>query len=87
MLAGPEVKRPIVFQLSAGFALGDAISELGRRLCPDLLHPIVTESGEIFSMCRVFADRILARDLVTPIPGGRSPATVQIILLREIEGG
>ncbi len=38
-------------------------------------------------MCRVFVDGILAGDVVTPIPGGRSPATVEIILLREIEGG
>ena len=38
-------------------------------------------------MCRVFVDANLAGDVVTPIPGGKSPATVESTLLREIEGG
>lgn len=79
MLAGPEVKLSIVVQLRAGFCFG-------RRLCSDLLRRIVAESGEIFSMRRVFVGGILAGDVVTPIPGSRSPATVEMTLLREIEG-
>ncbi len=87
MLAGPEVKSPLVLQLGGGFTLGDAISELGRRLGPVLLRSIVRENGEIISTCHVFVDGIPATDMMTPISGGKSPATVEIILLREIESG
>ena len=87
MLAGPEVKRPLVIQIGGGSTLGDAISELGRRLGPDVMRFIVSENGKIFSTCHVFVDGIPIKDMMTPIPGGGSPATVEIILLREIESG
>jgi len=58
-----------------------------HRLRQDLVHAIVAESASILSACRVIVNGNLARDVVTPIPGGRSPATMKIILPREIEAG
>ena len=87
MLAGPDVKNPLVLQLGAGVTLRGVIGELGRRLGPDLLRNMISDSGEIFNTCRVFVDGIVAKDMAAPISGGGSPATVEIILLQDIEGG
>lgn len=86
MLAGSKATNPLVLQFAGGCALRDVIDELGRRLGPDFLRTVVSESGETFNTCRVFLDGELAKDLATPVAGGAA-ATVEIILLSEIEGG
>jgi len=76
---------PLVLQFAGNCVLRDVIDELGRRLGPDLLRNLVSESGESFNTCRVFLDGEAARDMATPISGGPAAATVEIILFREIE--
>jgi len=86
-LASPEVANPLMLQFAGGCAVRDVIDELGRRLGPDFLRTLVSESGESFNTCRVFVDGEPAKDMATPISGGPAAATVEIILFREIEGG
>lgn len=86
-LAGPEATNPLTLQFAGSCALRDVIDELGRRLGPDFLRTLVSESGESLNTCRVFLDGEHAKDMATPISGGPAAATVEIILFREIEGG
>lgn len=86
-LAGPEVKNPLILQFGAGCALREVMYELGRQIGPDFLRKVVSESGELFNICRVFLCGTLVKDMATPICGGGAPATVEIIVLQEIEGG
>ena len=83
-LAGPELANPMRLQFTGDCALRDVIDELGRRLGPEFMRALVSESREVLNTCRVFLGGELARDMATPISGA---ATVEIILLREIEGG
>ncbi len=86
-LAGPEARNPMILQFGSGCALREVIGELGRRIGPDFLRKIVSDSGELFNVCRVFLDGDLVKDVATPICSGGAPASVEIILLQEIEGG
>jgi hypothetical protein len=86
-LASPDVANPLKLQFEGGCTVRDVIDELGRRLGPDFLRTLVSESGESFNTCRVFVDGEPARDMATPISGGPAAASVEIILFREIEGG
>jgi hypothetical protein len=86
-LAGPELRNPLILQFSAGCALREVVGELGHRIGPDFLRKVVSESGELFNICRVFLDGTLIKDMATPICSGGAPATVEIIVLQEIEGG
>ena len=86
-LAGPGVRNPLTLQFAEGCALRGVIDELGRRLGPEFLRTLVSESGESFNTCRMFLDGEPAKDMATPIYGGPAAATVEIILFREIEGG
>lgn len=86
-LASPEVANPLVLRLAAGCTVRDVFDELGRRLGPDFLRILVSESGESFNTCRVFLDGEPAEDMATRISGGPAAASVEIILFREIEGG
>jgi len=87
MLAGPRVTNPLTLHFAEGCSLRGVIDELGRRLGPEFLRTVVSESGEPFNTCRMFLDGEPAKDLATPI-GVRTPtASVEMILCREIEGG
>jgi hypothetical protein len=86
-LASPEIANPLTLRFAGGCTVRDVIDELGRRLGPDFLRTLVSESGESFNTCRVFVDGEHAKDMATPISGGAAAATVEIILFREIEGG
>ena len=86
-LAGPEMTNPLTLRFAGRCVLRDVIDELGRRLGPDFLRTLVSESGESFNTCRVFLDGEPAKDMATPISGGPAAASVEIILFREIEGG
>ena len=86
-LAGPEMTNPLTLRFAGRCVLRDVIDELGRRLGPDFLRTLVSESGESFNTCRVFLDGEPAKDMATPISGGTAAASVEIILFREIEGG
>lgn len=87
MLAGSKVTNPLVLQFAGACALRDVFDELGRRLGPDFLRTLVSESGELFNTCRVFLDGEFVKNMATPISGGAAAATVEVILFREIEGG
>lgn len=86
MLAGSKVTNPLVLQFAGGRLLRDVFDELGRRLGPEFLRTVISESGETLNTCRVFLGGELAKSMATPISGGVA-ATVEIILLREVEGG
>jgi hypothetical protein len=86
-MANPEVGNPLPLRLAAGCAVRDVISELGRRLGPDFLRSVLSESGESFNTCRVFLEGEPAGDMDAPIPRVSAATTVEIILFREIEGG
>lgn len=86
MLAGSRVANPLVLRFAGACALRDVFIELGRRLGPEVLRALVSESGEPLNTCRVFLNGELAKDMAPPIGGGGA-ATVEIILLREVEGG
>ena len=86
MLAGPEVTNPLKIQFARGCSLRDVLDELGRRLGPEFLRTVVSDSGEPFNTCRMFLDGEPAKDMVTPISAGTA-ANVEMILFREIEGG
>ena len=86
ILAGAKVTNPLVLQFAADCSLRDVFDELGRRLGPEFLRTLVSESGEALNTCRVFVGGELAKNMATPISGGVA-ATVEIILFREIEGG
>lgn len=87
MLAGSKATNPMVLQFAGACTLRDVIDELGRRLGPDFLRTVVSESGETLNTCRVFLNGEFAKNIATPISAGAAPATVEIILFREIEGG
>ena len=88
MLVGPEVTNPDAPSIREGLHLGDVISELGRRLGPEFLRSVVSETGKSFNTCRLFLDGEPVEDMATPISrGGPATPTVEIILFREIEGG
>ena len=86
-LASPEVVNPLLLKFVDGCAVRDVIDELGRRLGPEFLRTLVSESGESFNTCRVFVNGEHAKDMATRITTGAAAATVEIILFREIEGG
>lgn len=88
MLVGPEVTNPVVLQFPAGCALRDVLEELGRRLGPGFMRTLVSGDGEWFNTCRLFIDGESVNDMATLIsPRAAAAATIEIILLREIEGG
>jgi hypothetical protein len=86
-LAGPGVKNPLTLRLATDSALRSVFDELGCRLGTEFLRTVFAESGESRSTCRVFLDGEPTKDMATPISAGAAPATVEIILFREIEGG
>ena len=86
-LAGPGVRNPVTLQFAKGCALREVIGDLGREIGPNFLRKVVSESGELFNICRVFLDGTLVKDMATPICSGGAPATVEIIVLQDIEGG
>ena len=87
MLAGPRVTNPLTLHFAEGCSLRGVIDELGRRLGPEFLRSVVSESGDPRNTCRMFLDGEPARDLATPIGVGTPTACVEMILCREIEGG
>lgn len=87
MMAGSKMKNPLMLQFARGCLLRDVFDELGRRLGPDFLRSLVSESGESFNTCRIFLDGEFVKNMATPISGGAAAATVEVILFREIEGG
>ncbi len=87
MLAGSKATNPLVLQFAGTCTLGDVFDQLGRRLGPDFLRAVVSESGEALNTCRVSLGGELVKDMAAPIFGGVAAATVEIILFREIEGG
>jgi len=86
-MANPDVANPVPLRLAAGCTVRDVIDELGRRLGPDFLRSVLSESGETFNTCRVFLEGEAARDAAVPIPKASAATSVEIILFREIEGG
>jgi hypothetical protein len=86
MLAGSKVRNPLVLQFAGACSLCDVFNELRRRLGPEVLRTLISEGGETLNTCRVFLNGELAKDMATPI-AGCGAATVEIILLREVEGG
>lgn len=87
MLAGPRVTNPLTLHFPEGCSLRGVLDELGRRLGPEFLRTVVSESGEPFNTCRISLDGELAKDLAAPICVGTPTASVEMILFREIEGG
>lgn len=86
-MANPEVTNPVQLRMAAGCTVRDVIDELGRRLGPEFLRSVLNERGEAFNTCRVFLEGEVARDIAAPVPRRSAATTVEIILLREIEGG
>jgi hypothetical protein len=84
-------ERTLKFPLPAAATLADVMGELRRRLAPEVLQGILTESGELLRCCRVFVDGMQAENPDAPVRGnargGTSPALVEIILLVAAEGG
>ena len=87
MLVGPGVANPIVLQFARGCALRDVLEELGRRMGRDFLRTLVGENGELVNACRLFVNGEPVQHTARVIAGGSKAAAVEVILLREIEGG
>ena len=87
MVMRPGVANPMVLQFKSGCALRDVIEELGHRLGRDFLRTLVGDNGEPINTCRLFVNGVPVRDLAAPISSGPKPANVEVILIREIEGG
>lgn len=86
MMAGPMVTNPLRLQFAEGCTLRDVFDELGRRLGPAFMRTLVGDSGEALNTCRIFLDGEPVKGMAASISGGRT-ASMEIILLREIEGG
>jgi hypothetical protein len=87
MLLRPGTANPMVLQFDGRCALRDVIEELGRRLGSDVLRTLVGEDGELINTCRLFVNGEPVQDTAAPISRGSKAATVEVILIREIEGG
>lgn len=86
-LGDPRQPRPLRMHCPSPCRLGDVLDELGRRMGAAFLRQVANRSGAWLETCRVSLDGVLATDLATPVGAGEAPASVEIILFREIEGG
>jgi hypothetical protein len=88
MLLPSDMENPMILQFGSGCTLRDVVEELRRRLGSAFPCELIGENGELFNTCRVFVDGELLQNMSTAIfPRGSVSATLEIILLREIEGG
>lgn len=86
-LGGPRVRNPVTLRFTGGCALREVIDEIDRQVGPDFQRKVVDGSGELLNICHVFLDGVLVRDIATPICSVGAPASVEIILFQQIEGG
>jgi len=83
----PTIANPLHLEFEGGCTLRDVLARVGERLGEAVLRNLVDEGGQARPTCRVFLEGEMTDDMAQRLAAGPRAAAVEVILLREIEGG